>query len=421
MANSDGDSLRSMVIASPKWVHRRIQTIDHTTPGRILLKNSLDVTAPISAKIAGTKSRVIIPIAVLDKRVLSGWWVTDSAGSPLAVISQDRSRTLVQDMLVSFLAQFGIILSTNSAVQKRLLSFINNSEAIAAVAPNALLNAYPQLHGVNPEALFIKDFIQLLSRSWVVLVEVPEDVLGRRIIINYGYDLPSNEVRRPSIWSSTDNDVYSLDVPDPGFSRSLHLQVLVPPELTIFEMSLEHGSASGEVNRAISSAARLGPIAHVQNMNFIPRFAKAAVEFRLRPARGGISAFTRWSLFFSWALIFFSLSIWIGPTEYYLNDDWKSSISSSVILVAPAIFMSWIARAPEPGVLATALVRLRRINILLALSMLTMAGALSVAWSPVIWAVLWVLSYMLGGFALAIWLAEHSARKPRKFSTSTNG
>lgn len=419
MASNEGDRLRSMVIASPKWVHRRIQTSDHTTPGRVLLKNSLDLTPPASARIAGSSSRVVIPIAILDKKVLTGFWVRDSSGAPLAVINQERSTRLVADMLVSVVEQAGIEFTSNAAERRAQLKFVNNSEAIAPVPPTALLEAYPQLQAANPTIRFINDFIHLLANSWVVLVEVPEGALGQRTILSYGYDLPMNPVPPPRILQ--DNDVYSFDVSDPGFSRSLHHEVLVPPELAIFETSLEHGSVTGRVVRSIATATTLGPISHIQNLIFIPRFAKAGVEFRIRPAPTGISAFTRWALLLAWVFILASFAIWLGPTDYYLSRNWSGSISSSVILVAPALFMSWMARAPEPGVVARALYRLRLINILLALSMLTMAGALSVQWSPRMWTLLWLIAYAFGALALGFWLAERAVRKPRKFSPRGNG
>lgn len=412
---SVGRDLQSMVIESPKWVHRRIQVIDSTQAGRLRLENSLDLTPPSHTRIDGSKGMAIIPIAVIPKQVLSAWWITDATGKPLSVISRRQSSPLVRQMLISTLARVGIDGANELSGSEEFFNFVDNSEALAPRSPQTLFDRYPALSRKKAEYEVVRDFVNLLSTCWVVLVEIPEELLDRRSIIKYGYDLMPRQ-KKVSLWG--DNASFSIDIDDPGFSQSLHHEVHVAPELVTLQSSLEHQVARGGKTRIIAKHEQPGTIAHIQNVKYIPRFGTAALEFQCLPQHGGIRVFTGWALGLTGVLLILSMVMWFGPLDFFFLPHWRASTSATVILTVPALLFSWLARTPEAPLVALALLRLRIINLLLALTFLAMASALSILWSPLWWKTIWVTSYVAYACALTLWIVEKFRSRPKSYGVS---
>lgn len=415
---SVGRDLQSMLFESPKWVHRRVQVIDSTQAGRLRLENSLDLTPPSHTKIDGSKGMAIIPISVIPKQVLSAWWITDATGKPLSVISRRQISPLVRKMLISTLVTVGIVGASELSGSEEFLEFVDNSEALAPISPQTLFDQYSALSKKKAEYEVVRDFVNLLSTCWVVLVETPEESLDRRSIIKYGYDLTPRQ-KKVSLWG--DNASFSIDIDDPGFSESLHHEVHVAPKLVTLQSSLEHQVAHKGKTRIIAKHEQPGTIAHIQNVEYIPRFGTAALEFQCLPQHGGIKGFTGWDLGLTGVLLVFSMVIWFGPLDFFFLPHWRASTSATVILAVPALLFSWLARTPEAPLVALTLLRLRIINLFLALTFLGMASALSIFWSPFWWKAIWALSYLAYVCALTLWIVEKLRSRPKSYGVPPTG
>ncbi len=391
-----GDVLRSLFLASPRWVHRRVQTISNVEAGSLKLQCSLDVTPPAKATIPSSKGCIIIPIAVMRKETMVGWWVEDSSGHPLSVINRNRSSELVLDMLISALKVIGLEPPRDAVEFSKLFSYIDNGDVSAHGTCTDLLEYFFKDGAAGGTAELnekeharrelVRELAMLLQQYWIVLVEVPVECAGRRIIIRYGYDLPA-KIRPPRHWRN--NNGFSIDIDDAGFSMSLHHEVHVAPEAELFDTSLRYRSVSGEMSRVFDKNKVRQSKAHIQTNSYLPRFGRATLEFRVRPFRGGIRSFT---LLATGAVMLSALITGLIPLDLngvFLQESWRETTSAAVILVLPALLLSWMARAPEPLMVEGTLIRLRLINLLLAASILFVATALSTLWQPVVWHSLW--------------------------------
>lgn len=416
--NSDGQVLRSLFVSSDKWVHRRIETIDDTVPGRTKITTSLDVTVPKGKTIQGSAGQIIIPIALQPKRVMLSWWVTDSAGNPFSVLNHGTSSRLVRIMLSSALKIAGVDVPESSTDQQRLLGFVDNRDNNGVETKNrtseellVLLNESTRSKSEQQIGL-AADLIDILNRSWIVLIEVPESMAGKRTIIKYGYDL---QVAMEPIGIRRDNDSYSLPVEDPGFSRSLHFEVISAPELEIYEFSVKHLNANQLRDRVLADVKNVRCVAHLQNEIYIPRFGGAELQFRLRPMAYGIRKFTDVALISVIALVLIATLIRISDSDWFLQDTWREHTTAAVVLALPALLFSWLARTPETMGVARSYYRLRLINILLAITMLLMAAALSTLWQAWVWNLIWTLAIFC--CIIACWLRyhEYKHRRPTRF------
>lgn len=422
--NDDGQVLRSLFMSSDKWVHRRIQTIDDTVPGRTKITTSLDLTVPKNKTIQGSLGHVIIPIALLPKRVMLSWWVADSSGKPLTILNHTTSNKLVRVMLESSLKIAGVDVPTSSTDQDRILGFIENRDNNGVTTNKRTSKEVLELLktssmiGEKKKIGLVEDSIDILERSWIVLIEVPDSMAGRRCIIKYGYDL---QITMEPVGIRRDNDSYNLPVEDPGFSRSLHFEVISAPELEIYDFSLRHLNAKQSRDRVLADVKNVRCVAHLQNEIYIPRFGGAELQFRLRPIAYGIRKFTDVALFSVIILVIIATIIRLTSADWFLLEDWRKHTTAAVILALPALLFSWLARTPETMGVARSYYRLRLINILLAVTMLLMAAALSTLWQPWVWNLIWL--FVATCCIIAAWLRYNEAkhRRPTQYQYDDSG
>ncbi|MCW4466237.1 hypothetical protein OK351_12085 [Glutamicibacter sp. MNS18] len=369
---------------------------------------------PENAMIRGSTGQVIIPIAVLPKGVLWSWWVQDGGGAPLSVVSRRRSSELVEEMLCHALESAGVAVANVGTERETLLGFVNNGDNAPVKSAEALFRACKKRTNKENAAYmeFVLDLVRVLESSWVVLVEVPEAQVGQRMIIKYGYDL---QALVSPLDVNEDNDSYWIPISDPGFSSSLHLEVRVPPELEIFEISLVHVNADQTRSRVIGNTTLPNSVAHMQNDLFIPRFCVAHLEFRVRPVEAGLRRFTDFVLVAVTLVVIFLACIRFGDSALFLHKNWRNHSTAAVILALPALLLSWIARTPEAAVVKRAFHRLRLINIWLAMGIFSMAAALSAMWQPWVWAVLWTVPIVCCTAALLLRYLEYVVRMPSEF------
>lgn len=416
---SQGKALSALLISSTEWVQRRVQTLDHTTPGRVKIQETLDLRIPEQEVIEGSADKVILPIAILPKGVLRSWWVLDDHGVPLSVVKREDSSHLVKSMLREVLQKAGVEYEFSGIGHERLLGFVDNGENTSSVEASELLSLCRRF--TNSKNLagmqFVKDLIHVVESSWVVLVEVPRQRVGGRMILRYGYDL--NFLTEP-LDINQDNDSYSLAIRDPGFSRSLHVEVHVPPELEVYELSLVNISVdqapTRRHTRVIGESAVPNSVVHIQNDSYVPRFSVTNLEFRLRPSMSGIRQFTDAALATVTIATMALLVLRLTGGSLALETDWRTHTTAAVILALPALLLSWIARAPEPEVVRRAFHRLRLVNIFMALSIFSMAAALSTLWKPLVWNFLWYIPVICCVMGLTLRYLEHAVRTPTVFS-----
>lgn len=411
---SKGNALRALLISSTDWVQRRVHVLDHTQPGRVQIQESLDVRIPDQEIIPGSTARIIVPIAILPKGVLWSWWATDGSGTPLSVVQHVASTQLVKSMMLEVLDAVGISAAKSGVDPEPMLEFIDNGDnSRSANAKELVETCKNHTNDQNADHMaFVHDLIRVLESSWIVLVEVPSDNKGKRMILRYGYDLQA-VVAQVDI--NADNDSYSLPITDPGFSLSLHAEVRMPPELQVFEISLIHTRADRQQSRVLGSPVPINRVAHIQNDEFIPRLSVTELEFRLQPSDSGIRRFTDFALAAVSALV---IALWLVRFDWpgnFLESDWRNHSTAAVILALPALLLSWMAKAPEPESVRRAFHRLRLVNIFLAIAMFSLATALSTLWTHWVWNIFLFIPVICCIVAITLRYLEWIHRRPSEF------
>lgn len=394
---TEGDMLRSMVIGSKDWVHRKVQRYGYAVPGMVRVETTLDLTPHRRLVIKGSRNHVILPISLVMKGALLAFDITSPTVGALSVLRAEECTKYAQKMMESVLESAQLPLKPSGTA--------HNPWAFIDCPPEEAEHCLAdfQQHLATPAASLqaleiVMQLARQLALTRLLLVEFPASVLGERCLVAYSYALELES--RPGM-SFEESDGYQFKIEDPGFASSLHQEVMTPAELEAISMFVEFTNEKGEFHQASSRGEPAKRIAHVYSRE-IPRFSQASLEFELRPIATGLFNFTGLSLAIVGLLTAFMLIVRIGPTSEFLRPDWLETNSAGVVLAGPAILLSWLARVPEHAVVTRALTKLRMVNALLAGSLLAVAAAVSISWQPPMWNATWLLSYMLYAAALVL-------------------
>lgn len=219
------------------------------------------------------------------------------------------------------------------------------------------------------------------------MVEISARMIGIRCTVKYSFEVPSLDITdgRPIeiLWS----------VSDFQFSSSQHFEVEVPKNLRIQRMRF---IAFDEQDKA-TQVQDVIPVAESHSAHAVirPRVSdvKADVAVTVQPTRRGVYAFTLWSWRLFSVLIVASIMMRIFDKQILGKVDIPSS-SASIILIAPAILISWVSREQEHTIVSRLLSPLRKILLYIAALLVCVAGLVAVSVAPMTWHILWMLIYI---------------------------
>lgn len=416
-----GDVLREQVIGSKSWVHRKVQRYDHTKPGSVSVQTVLDVTPKRGSIKSASSKHVVLPVALLTKGALLSFEISLLNSHPLAVLRSEETSVYTR-LLMENIIERGNLSIRPPSDKANAWSFIDckpqdADEAFEVFRKHLSIPTVPrQKEGLLAQDVeLVLQMARSLSTYRLLLIEFPTSLLGQRSLVSYVYDLELTANTRVNLEIS---DKYRLDVEDPGYAASLHLEVVMPAEMVVDSIFLEFRLPRGTYRKAIPSEDSARRIAHVYTRE-IPRFSEAMLQFAIRPVSTGLKNFTRISASIVVLLSVFVAFVRYGPSYEFLVPGWAESNSVAVILVGPAILLSWLARTPEHAVVSRSMTRLRIVNSLLAASLLSAAAAISIEWQPAMWNALWILSYVLCGLALVLVVVPAAIHVGRKILDRT--
>jgi len=262
---------------------------------------------------------------------------------------------------------------------------------------------------------FARSFIATLADSYLILVVLDEELVGQRFIIKFAYD--EEELTQQDTATRDLNEVvFTQEVPDPGFAASQHVEVCVPDDLEIGGLWLLWGYTGKFEFSHTEVAHSRQRIAHVSTPK-IGRFATAKIVFALRPTRDGLQYFVTYSTWTVVALVIAATTALLLPDGIILEDRQTSSSSAvSLLLVAPALMFSWIARTAENLVVSRTLFPLRFLLVLLAVILLMMAGAVAVPLSLLFCRILWLVVMVATFVSILVWalFCRYRHRRPTR-------
>lgn len=395
------------MMASPKWVNRRVSALRLDAEGGTRQSVSVDITLPeeLAIEAASTSSRVVVPVGMLEKGAKHRLDATHN-GKGVAVLGRQQNSEFATEMLWEAVRRLPRKGDPDRPTDTFVLARV--VEAAADEARTAL-DAYEkwkenelaiaQFHDVDKGLLaFVDLLLERLARNYLFLVELDAKFVGVRTTVKYSLDqdLPELEGRGPQ------QILFKYSIPDFGFAASQHVEVEVPKGLCLRTIDLVESDRNRVAAQSVGyKAPNPTRLAHaVLTPKSVGHDGDAWVA--AVPSKQGIYPFSKWAAIITVLIVFASLALRIFNHEILRTEQLIPSPAASIILVTPALLLSWLSKEPEHELVARLLAPMR--NVLLACGgiLLTMAVLAAVPFNPLVWNVLWCCVYG-GTLAMAIY------------------
>lgn len=392
---SRGAKLDYLLANSPIWVHRRVDSLRLDTDGTTRRFVSVDLTIPKGFAISGSEKRILVPLGVLEKGPKQRL-DTSYDGKPIPVLGRADNSSLVADMLESKRPSF--LRGSGST------STVNVGELFAEIASCApghaegvekqyttwrdrLLNAQRPLSPMQEREMAAFDnLVGQMTRNFVLLVELDQSLVSRRVIMKYALDQAEIGHRG----SGTKRLVIAQAVPDLGFSASHHMEVEVPAGLIVESLTLgDLGAASDGSDDKYVNAPSGGRVGHI---NIEPRGVSAVGVLRaeIAVARQGIFSFTEITVASLAVLVAVATVVRLYESFFIRGAVEIPSPAASILLVGPALLISWMSRLPEHPLVARMVQPLRNILLASTIALISMAALAAVKIQPWVWYWAWM-------------------------------
>lgn len=387
-----GEKLQLLLEDSRKWVNRRVDSLRLDADGTTRRFVSLDMTIPPDLKCVGSLGRIIVPLGILKKGTTQRF-DTSYEGKSIPVLGRKDNAQIVANLLYSSLPN----ILRNSEVSEYSTKKLFYSIASCGLGEDRdALGRYEAwlertLSGMEtfPEEdkeieKFNNTVLQMIE-NFILLVEVDESALGCRSIMKYALD----QEEPAAMYPGTRRLVMAQPVPDLGFSASYHIEFEVPGGLTVDKIHLAEliGEDDSQSDR-IAVAYSTGRVAHV-NIEPSSPSAVGFIRVEISVAKQGLLSFTKWTLF---AVLSCVVLAFVVRSDVKFFIDGKVQIPSpaaSILLIGPALLVSWISRSPEHPMLAKMLSPLRHMLMWAVVSLILMAALAAIKVQPLIWSSVW--------------------------------
>jgi hypothetical protein len=392
---SRGAKLEYLLANSPSWVHRRVDSLRLDTDGSTRRFVSVDLTVPQGYGIDGSSERIIVPLGVLEKGPKQRL-DTSYDGKPIPVLSRADNSSLVADMLES--SQPAILRGPKAKARDLFVRIASctpeNAEKLEEeyIAWSGRILKGRKLPPDEDRALAAFDaLVGQMARNFVLLVEVDESLVARRVIMKYALD----QAEPDSHGSGTKRLVIAQPVYDLGFSASHHMEVEVPAGLLVESLTLgELGIAADGSDDRFATAPSEGRIAHV-NIEPSGPIAVGVLRAEIAVARQGIFSFTEVTVASLVVLVTVATVIRVYEDFFLRGAVEIPSPAASILLVGPALLISWMSRLPEHPLVARMVLPLRNMLFASAIALISMAALAAVKIQPLVWFWAWAAIILL--------------------------
>ncbi|WP_156507501.1 hypothetical protein [Arthrobacter sp. OY3WO11] len=385
-----GANMVDLVIGSPEWVHRRVDTLTLGTDGDTQRSISLDITLPQSLKVEASGKRVLLPLAFIRKGALRRVSTAGPSKHPFPILEKARNSEIAREMLLTMIPEDWV--SGQESKVAAAVGLIVRHDGVESGNPakqlKRLLTSITKSREEDAEQVqTISDLARTLQTHFLLIGELDEMHLDTRCIIKISYE---HELEFDDGWDYS--TVFRYDLPDYGFAASEHVEVVVPSELTLRIVSLSEtgGDGSSPTNEDIPTTERAR--GHVA-LPPTDRFTEASVVVEVAPSKRGIFPFAAISVAVCTAVAGLAL---MERFEVLTIVDRSRDIPTtavSLLLAGPALFLSWIARTPEHEIVAKLLSPLRLCLLMCAAVFLGLGVVAAFPLTREAWDVVWLLIY----------------------------
>lgn len=403
-----GLQLLALLATSRKWVHRRVTALRLDAEGTTRQSTSIDITVPEDMAIpASSKNRVVVPLGMLVKGAKQRMDAKHD-GKGIAVLGRVDNSRLAIKMLHDAARSLPRLTSVNASADSLVFAAVVESEAAeSSTAVDAYANwkassldsqSFSDSH--KRRLLLLDMLVARLAKNYLFLVELDADFIGTRTTLKYSLDedLPELEDWGPQ------QIRFKLSIPDYGFAASQHVEFEVPKGLCIQSIDfVAFDRNSLAVQSSGHAATRPTRTAHEV---LAPKsvFHSADAWVAAAPVRQGVFSFSKWAAVVTTLIVLATIPVRVWNNEVLRPEALIPSPAASIILVTPALLLSWMSKEPEHELVARLLAPLRGILLACGGILLTMAVLAAVPVSPWIWWILWFIIY-----GATAWMAVHAS------------
>lgn len=393
-----GSGLR-LLLDPQSWIHRRVETVSFPPNGETRRRVSWDFTLPTDAVIPASRGRVVVPLTLLRKQPLKRLDVHDEAGTSLPVWGAEENGHLALTVLASGLA--GLQGSAPDAGQLAALDHIVRAPNSAFATDDIDAVFFPRPEKADEWAV-LRALAEELADNFILVVELAEDVVGRRALVKMTYDDELGGAAARALRAG-----YATTVKGEAWSgaASWHLEVHAPEGLAVDDLSYESWDSTTLDLLDFDETTVTGHTAHITGSR-VPSGARTDARLVIRPARVGLVNQTLVATWLAWALVTLGCLTTRSLVPVLMDADRAGSLAG-VTLAVPAFLVALMARSQEHELASRVLLVPRMLNAATAAVLLAGAAALVLGLheSDLAWALraLFFVQGVLAMWAFAVW------------------
>ncbi|UDF21582.1 hypothetical protein [Rhodococcus qingshengii] len=356
--------------------------------------------------------QVFLPIGVLRKRVIQRLDVTHE-GNSLPVLTSSENGEITIAFIDYLVSKADIPSERACAVRAALRAVVEYNSASGDVNPlkiaqDTLKAAFSDVPDMSKDAQIcarlLVSYAELFAENFLLVVVISAEFVSQRVVLKYSLDQPF-EVAHP--WSSISSLTFSYTPASCWSDTSYHVEIDLPSSLAIVEVAQGPSSSQSaegagdevrkvvEARKGIANSPSLGGSrSHVVLTTQHVVEENAELSVTTVPGPHGIRRFTVWAAAIVLALVLASIPARLCNVVVADAFIIPSSVAP-VVLVGPALLLSWIGRSREHDVVSNLLLPLRGVLMACSMVLVLLAVLAAVPVKPWVWHTTWGAIYLL--------------------------
>lgn len=421
-----GAAVGILLLAPDKWIRRRVESIAFVDANSLQRRVSIDFEPP-TAELTGVEGLPIMPLALLEKRVLVNFDARDGDGSPVPVLTRSEN-SYVAWCILARAAEYEVQehlgpdaeLDPDIINDLRAIVFLDKDDALAALDDFESDAADSDQRGILAESDFFINLASDLAIQFLLLVPTSGRA-AERGIIKFSYAQPLERRRGKALarlagkmgWRPA---AFDFAVAGVGQGESYHIEFTVPTglrasasELVVF-LPATHEIPSGEEledpeNRFSRPGVSAGNRVHAYTSRR-PARADAIFSVWLQPEKTGLLRASVATAFLTTLVL-----------AFFLIDSRLESMSgdsaTAILLVVPGLIAAFIVRPGEHRLVSDLVLGVRAQVVLAGLSAYGAALAIVARFEASELRKWWLLLAAIAGMCLISLCVSYVGLKPR--------
>ncbi|MGO4385545.1 hypothetical protein AB4Y80_15110 [Specibacter sp. RAF43] len=392
-----------MLLTSPTWVDRRVDSLRLDLAGDTRRHVSINFTLARRLAIHGADNSVIVPFAIMEKQTMRRLDTSDIAGKSSSILIAEENCRLSLALIMAAADRLLDGVLNGSDLRARAAALVN-CRLDEAGRQKADFDHWLTSSVVDPDKLGRLDVFRSLSlqfaRNFLFCAEIDGCVIGRRSVFKFAHDQDAPDSDRKGTKIATISQL----VPDFGFAASQHIEVRAPQGLSIASLEVldfDAGDAAASGWTPYDRPSQPRNVAHC-SIRPVHRNSTGGWIVKVVPAAQGLYRFTKISVVAVSVMVTLGIAVRIWDT-FWLRETATiiPSASGSILLVGPALLLSWMSRQQEHDLAARLLAPLRAMLLFCSVSLIFMAALAAVPVTPQIWNAGWIVIGLCAYLSLA--------------------